>query len=336
MAKTKKIDFKKEVLKEQSNVEGSFKDIDFNILTSLMPQEDQDLLRAMGITDTEKFGQFLMMAGIDPEKAYKQANLTSSEEEFADSDIMLDDDDPRGELYRFMMEEERNILGEVFFLDKQPVKEYHIRIKLKNSPVKIWRELKVPSNITLELLAAFLIEAMGWDNTHLHQFRKGDDFYVSRDNLEEYDDSFGFGFARCRHLDANKFSIADVLCAKGDRIEFEYDFGDSWMHEMWVKGISDYELGEKPRVKLVKGQGCCPPEDCGGVWGYEDLLEIRLKKRKTADEKERLEWYYMDDKDFDPDFFDVEEYQEYVNDVWNEVQFIMEKEENNKKGRGKK
>ena len=207
MAKTKKIDFKKEVTKPQkpSNAEESFNDIDFDILTSLLSKEDKDMLKNLGITDTEQFGQFLMMAGIDPEKAYKQAHLAKSSDEFADSDVMLDDDDPRGEFFRSMIEEERSILGKVFFLNSDEVKEYHIRIKLKNSPVNIWRELKVPSNITLELLAAFLIEAMGWDNTHLHQFRKRDDYYVSREDLEEYDDPFGFGFARCRHHDANKF-----------------------------------------------------------------------------------------------------------------------------------
>ncbi len=330
MAKTKRIDFKEKVTgsQEPSNVEGSFNDIDFDLLTSQLSKEDRDLLKNLGITDTEQFGQFLMMAGIDPDKAYKQAHLAESSDEFAVSDIMLDDDDPRGEFFRSMMEEERNSLGKVFFLDSDEVKEYHIRIKLKNSPVKIWRELKVPSNISLELLAAFLIEAMGWDNSHLHQFRKKDDYYVSREDLEEYDDPFGLGFsfARCRHHDASKFSISDVLLAKGDKIEFEYDFGDCWMHELWVKGIRDYERGEKPRVELIKGQGQCPPEDCGGVWGYEDLLEIRQKKRKSSEDKERLEWYYMDDKDFDPDYFDLEDNKENIYGMWEEVKVLMARE----------
>ena len=128
-----------------------------------------------------------------------------------------------------------------------------------------------------------------------------------------------------------------MLNAKGDKIEFEYDFGDSWTHELWVKGIRDYEPGENPHVELIKGHGQCPPEDCGGVWGYEELLEIRQKKRKSADDKERLEWYYMDEKDFDAEYFDLEEFKECIQEMWEEVMILMEKEKSsNKKEGGKK
>ena len=95
----------------------------------------------------------------------------------------------------------------------------------------------------------------------------------------------------------------------------EYDFGDWWRHDVWVKGIRPYEKGEQQCVKFVKGQGACPPEDCGGVTGYEHLLEILQKKQKDAEEKEELRWYGIR-RNYDPDAFD-NEYGENVAEDYN-------------------
>ena len=102
---------------------------------------------------------------------------------------------------------------------------------------------------------------------------------------------------------------------KGDRLKFEYDFGDSWTHDLWVKGAREYAPDEEPAIKLLKAHGKCPPEDCGGVWGYAELLELNKKKRKTARDRERLEWYDIP-KDFDPETCDLEWLQEDVEDLW--------------------
>ncbi|MBE6319147.1 MAG: plasmid pRiA4b ORF-3 family protein [Bacteroidales bacterium] len=119
-------------------------------------------------------------------------------------------------------------------------------------------------------------------------------------------------------LDANKYPISFLLREKKDRIKYEYDFGDGWEHEVWLKGIREYEPSEQPCLKVVKGVGECPPEDCGGVWGYAELLEILKKKRKSKDDKERLEWYCMD-LDYDPDEFDIEYHQDLLDDIWEEA-----------------
>ncbi len=170
--------------------------------------------------------------------------------------------------------------------------EYHIRIKLNDSPVKIWRELVVPSNITLELLAFVLIDAMGWAHEHLYQFRgKNDVFYMNSHEIKEHKNSF-FGFlSRVQYVNTETTSLGMVLQPKGGRIKFEYDMGDSWTHDVWVKNARDYAKDEEPVIKLLKAEGACPPENCGGVWGYAELLELNNKKRKTAEDKERLEWY---------------------------------------------
>ena len=189
-------------------------------------------------------------------------------------------------------------------LPRRDVKEYHVRIKLNNIDLKIWREVKVPSNITLQALAEMLLEVMGWMMEHLYQFRFKGQYYCSKEQIENsmfpMEDN---GFS--------KYALSDLLTEKGVRMKLEYDFGDSWEHDVWVKGIREYDKGEKPSITFVNGHGECPPEDCGGVWGYAELLELTKKKKLTAEERERLEWYEMSKEfDFDPDYCDIEYFKE--------------------------
>ena len=94
-------------------------------------------------------------------------------------------------------------------------REFHIRIKLNNAPVNIWRELVVPSNITLELLAFVLIDAMGWKHEHLYQFKgKNNVFYVNSRQLKEQENSFFGFFSRSEHKDSEKTSLEMVLQPK--------------------------------------------------------------------------------------------------------------------------
>lgn len=206
------------------------------------------------------------------------------------------------------MEEDWFHIGE-FAQPRKDVKEYHIRIKLNHIDRKIWREVKVPSNMTLEALAYLLVDVMGWYCEHLFCFRHKNQTYCSADEIAE---SLFAG-----DLDFSHYTISDVLREKGDRMKFDYDYGDGWEHDVWVKGIREYEKDEKPHIVFVKGMGACPPENCGGVWGYEELLDLLGKKRKTKEEKERLEWYEMtSDFYFDPDDCDEEYIRDQVSD-WN-------------------
>lgn len=201
--------------------------------------------------------------------------------------------------------------------------EFHIRVKLNDAPVNIWRELVVPSNITLELLAYVLLDAMGWKHEHLYQFiGKNNTNYVNSREMKEQANSFMGFMSRVKYQNSEKTSLEMVLQPKGERMKFEYDYGDSWTHDLWVKGMRDYAPDEEPVIKLLKAQGACPPEDCGGVWGYADLLELNKKKRKSADDKERLEWYDIP-KDFDPEDCDLEWLQEDVEALWLEIQDEM-------------
>ena len=310
-----------------------------DVLASL-PEDVRKDVEKHGIKSFEDVMSFMLMHGLDPLKMMEYSEQGKSlGEDFNIEDIMLDEEffdeeeedddddiDDEDSDSRNWYDDERYLIGEELpkqkFIGKSK-REFHIRIKLNDAPVKIWRELVVPSNITLELLAYVLIDAMGWEHEHLYQFvGKGYIYYVNTQQLKEQENSFMGFFSRSEHRNSDKTSLEMVLQPKGERIKFEYDFGDSWTHDVWVKAARDYGPDEKPVIKLLKGQGACPPEDCGGVWGYADLLELRKKKRKSAEDKDRLEWYNIT-KDFDPEDCDLEWLQDDVEALWGEIKEDM-------------
>lgn len=248
------------------------------------------LLRAVVDGDKEAIEELRSLLDVWDKIGFLMPDFLSDEEDYDEEDYDDEDEDCL----------DPTILHSPMTLPRKEVKELHLRIKLNRTDLKIWRELKVPSNITLEALAKVLLDAMGWKHEHLYQFVIGNEFYghVTKDDFPSL-------FGGINEHDITQYTLSDVLQEKGKRIKFEYDFGDDWQHDLWIKGEREYTKGEKPSVTCVKGQGACPPEDCGGVWGYADLLELRNKKRLTRDEKERLEWYDML-TGFDPDEFNKE------------------------------
>ena len=325
MAKIKKLNPSNKNGKQEEPF--SFEDV----LASL-PDDVRKEVEKHGINSFKDVIGFMLMDGLDPLKMMELSEEQIKNGDFSPEDVMLDDDffddleeddddydeeedddDDSG------FDDESYLLGLELpkhkFIGK-PKREYHIRIKLNNAPVSIWRELVVPSNITLELLAFVLLDAMGWKHEHLYQFiGKNNVCYVNSRELKEHADSFMAFMSRVQYKNSEKTSLEMVLQPKGERMKFEYDYGDSWTHDLWVKASRDYAPDEEPVIKLLKAQGECPPEDCGGVWGYANLLELNKKKRKSADDKERLEWYDIPDG-YAPEACDLEWLQEDVEDLW--------------------
>lgn len=192
-------------------------------------------------------------------------------------------------------------------LKRPNVSEYHLRIKLNDTYIKIWRELKVPSNVELDFLGHLLIEIMGWEDVHLFHFLHNNMFYSDQESVY-------MSFSGNTKLYSD-FALSDLLKSERDKMTFEYDFGDSWWHEISVVGIRPYKKGEKHRIIFVDGHGACPPEDCGGMPGYKRLLEMAKKKRKSTEDKEELEWYNIG-KNYDPNDPDIEFCREIAED-WN-------------------
>ena len=322
----KRVKFNPTYNKREQKVDTLFEEI-----LKELPEETRQEMESMGIHSFDELYEMMLSVGIDPMKmmdySMKHKEIPA---DFNPKDVMLDEEfyENDDEYFDDDLDDDEEDIDEEYLLGLELPKkrfigpskrEFLIRIKLNNAPVKIWRELVVPSNITLELLAYVLIDAMGWQHEHLYQFvAKNNVYYVNSFQMKERANRFMPFLSRIVERNSEKTTLEMVLQPKGERMKFEYDFGDSWTHDLWVKAARDYAPGEEPAIRLLKGQGACPPEDCGGVWGYAELLELRTKKRKTANDKERLEWYYITDG-FNPDDCELEWLQEDVEDLWERI-----------------
>jgi hypothetical protein len=178
---------------------------------------------------------------------------------------------------------------------KEPGKTYQLKIELERTSPPIWRRVLVPGNASLGQLHIIIQAAMGWDNSHLHHFAIGKQAYS--DPAFELDEFRGVPV-----LDEDEALLTDVAPRAGKALDYMYDFGDSWKHRIKVEKILKQEPAIGSAVKCIDGARACPPEDCGGVWGYEDMLEA-LKDSKHEGHESALEWL---GEDFDPEAFDLE------------------------------
>jgi hypothetical protein len=150
----------------------------------------------------------------------------------------------------------------------------------------VWRRVIIPAAYSLDRLHAVIQAAMGWEDCHLHAFRVGKVSYGRADP----DDELGF-------LDETKVRLGEL---KARRISYEYDFGDGWEHELVVEARTTAADGAHYPV-CVAGEGACPPEDCGGSWGFAELKAL-LAGPPSAEQEEMLEWA---GGEYDPSRFDL-------------------------------
>lgn len=197
---------------------------------------------------------------------------------------------------------------------QRPSQTYTIYVSIEDCPVKVFRRIKVPSNLWLGNLSHILIDAIGWEGYHLWQFTEGDVNYTSMANIEDREKN-GLYF-HCRQVDDMTVTVADVLPRKGSKITFEYDFGDSWTHNVRVSSISD-EPCDPFDIQVISGKGACPPEDVGGVWGYARMLDILSGKIDDPKEKASYEeWLGLEKGEkFDAERFDIEWANEDILDI---------------------
>ncbi len=168
---------------------------------------------------------------------------------------------------------------------------YQFKITLLDCQPKIWRRIQVEDG-TLDKLHEHIQTAMGWTNSHLHQFEINGERYGDPELMDD-------GFDEFDGADSTQTLLSDILPQHGKRFTFvyEYDFGDGWVHEVLFEGRSAREQGRKYPV-CSEGSRCCPPEDCGGPGGNQDLLAILANPKH-----ERLrEWCggSFSSDDFDP------------------------------------
>jgi hypothetical protein len=157
----------------------------------------------------------------------------------------------------------------------------------------VWRRLQIPADRRLDEVHEIIQAAFGWQDCHLHVFEADGEWFGPADPDLELD---------C--ADERDFIFAELMAA-GDRVTYIYDFGEDWRHEIRLENRLDVLPGVSYPV-LVTAKGACPPEDCGGVWGYENLKAV-LTDRDEEGHRETREWLGLADAAvFDPTAVDDE------------------------------
>jgi hypothetical protein len=170
---------------------------------------------------------------------------------------------------------------------------YQLKITLKDCRPPIWRRVQGRSDTTLAQLHWVIQFSMGWTNSHLHSFTiQGIEYGVP---MPEFD------FDDMEVLDERSVQLSTVIPGEKFKFSYLYDFGDSWEHDILVEKV----LEADPEISYpicIKAQRACPPEDCGGVWGYRNFLEA-IQDPDHPEHDELLEWvggsFDPEDADFD-------------------------------------
>jgi hypothetical protein len=175
--------------------------------------------------------------------------------------------------------------------------QFKIQIKGITRP-PVWRRVLVPETFTFHRFHEIIQAAFGWKNAHLYQFSDRGyhaDYIIS----EPHKDNF------IPVVDSRKKKLSAVFTAPGERFTYIYDFGDDWIHQITLETVT---LEKITHASCLAGKGACPPEDCGGEWGYESLKELLSNDSKSEEAEETREWLGLDeDEAWDANAFSVEE-----------------------------
>ena len=169
---------------------------------------------------------------------------------------------------------------------------YQIKVTLRDSSPPIWRRLLLRSDTTLAQFHDILQVAMGWGNSHLHQFIVRGEYYGPREL------SMGWGPPV---KDENKVKLSRIVAGEKSKFDYDYDMGDSWTHTILVEKVLPVEEGKQYPI-CIKGKCACPPEDIGGIWGYYGFLEA-IQDPKHPEHNDMVEWV---GDEFDPAAFDID------------------------------
>ena len=177
-----------------------------------------------------------------------------------------------------------------------------MRLDLHGAKPPVWRRLELPGDLTLPQVHEIIQAAMGWSDGHLHRFRTGRDHrspsFVTAFDVEEGEEG----------VLEDDVRLDQIVTAKGDELWYEYDFGDGWDHVLRVEEVLE---DRQAAVRCLGGRMACPPEDCGGIGGYEELAawvrsgyDDALLPTSFEDAEQGRDWLPLD---WHPDHFDVDE-----------------------------
>ena len=154
------------------------------------------------------------------------------------------------------------------------------QIKLIGTEPLVTRTFKVSSESSMYVLHHIIQVVMGWKNYHLYQFEVGAMVIADKRLWDEVEMG--------PITDVKEVSVGEVFSKVGTTAVYEYDWGDGWMHHLELVDISNHPTQEVLPM-VLSGQNACPPEDCGGIHGYKELLEV-LKNPKHPEYRETKVW----------------------------------------------
>lgn len=160
-----------------------------------------------------------------------------------------------------------------------PERRLLLHIALEDIEPPIWRRLEVENTLSFAALHHLIQTAMGWEDAHLHEFEVGD-YRIG--NIAEYDNPYGETV-----LPGEEVELGQVI-GRRRSFTYVYDFGDDWRHRITIEKRLPSDPLRRPAA-LIDGARACPPEDCGGVYGYSRILEAKRAPR-SAESRELLQW----------------------------------------------
>lgn len=152
----------------------------------------------------------------------------------------------------------------------------------------VWRRLQLRVDTSLDRLHEIIQAALGWEDYHMHSFTCGPEEFGAPDPESDLD-----------FTNECDVTLGELVSSIGDRLRYTYDFGDNWEHEILIEDLLDPDP-ETSYPALVAAKGACPPEDCGGIWGYANLKEV-LADPSHEQHHEMLDWLGLENAtEFDP------------------------------------
>lgn len=186
-------------------------------------------------------------------------------------------------------------------------KIFSLKITLNDSSPSIWRRILIPSDYTFFDLHCAIQNSMGWLDSHLHGFEIGQKGTARTTSIKFPDPEGEAGFWEDDdYKDERVEKIADYFGKSIKQCIYTYDYGDSWDHTVLFEKETEADPKQK-YPQCIAGKNACPPEDCGGLGGYDHLIEV-LKNPKDEEHKDMLEWLSIENpNEFDPAYFDPNE-----------------------------
>ena len=177
---------------------------------------------------------------------------------------------------------------------------FQFKITLRGTRPPIWRRIQVPSDFTFWDLHVAIQDSMGWSDYHLHEFEIKDSKTGSKARIGiPDDDAVAWGEVT---LPDRELAVAQYFSQAAPKVKYLYDFGDGWEHTITLEKTITRDVAlHYPRC--VGGKRACPPEDCGGPYGYQSFLEI-IADPEHHDYEQMIDWI---GGTFDAEHFDPEE-----------------------------